>query len=122
MNRARYIRWFEEISHRDVPLVGGKNAALGELYRALRPLGVPVPNGFAITAEAYRAALKAKGAWERLEKLLSRLDPDDYEALARTAARAREIVYEAGLPEDVRDEILAAYAALSRSYGEEDLA
>ena len=50
---AGYVRWFEEIGTDDVPLVGGKNASLGEMYRALDAKGVKVPNGFAITAEAY---------------------------------------------------------------------
>lgn len=51
---ATYIRWFSEIGVDDVASVGGKNASLGEMYRALTPHGVHVPNGFAITAEAYR--------------------------------------------------------------------
>jgi len=50
---ATFIRWFDEITLDDVPRVGGKTASLGEMYRELRPLGVSVPNGFAITAEAY---------------------------------------------------------------------
>ena len=55
-NRLQYIRWFDEISIDDVPLVGGKNASLGEMYRELTPQGVKIPNGFAVTAEAYRHA------------------------------------------------------------------
>ena len=53
-DKPRYIRWFDEIAIDDVPLVGGKNASLGEMYRELSPHGVKIPNGFAITAEAYR--------------------------------------------------------------------
>ena len=49
-----YIRWFSDIGLRDVALVGGKNASLGELYRELTGRGVRVPNGFAITADGYR--------------------------------------------------------------------
>ncbi|HDH16152.1 MAG TPA: hypothetical protein ENG90_06705, partial [Gammaproteobacteria bacterium] len=48
-----YIRWFEKLGIEDIPLVGGKNASLGEMYRELTPQGVKIPNGFAITADAY---------------------------------------------------------------------
>ena len=54
-----YIRWFEQIGIEDVPLVGGKNASLGEMIRELAPQGIKVPNGFAITAEAYWYFLRA---------------------------------------------------------------
>ena len=54
VRQAPYIKWFEQIGIEDVPLVGGKNASLGEMYRELAVKGVKVPNGFAITAEAYR--------------------------------------------------------------------
>ena len=80
------------------PLVGGKNASLGEMYRELTPLGVPVPNGFAITAEAFRDALDRGGAWDKLHAELDGLDKTDVKALARAGARCREIVYAAGLP------------------------
>ena len=52
--RSEYVRWFDEIGIEDVPLVGGKNASLGEMYRELAPQGVNLANGFAITADAYR--------------------------------------------------------------------
>ncbi len=115
---ARFIRWFAEISMDDVPLVGGKNASLGELYRELTPQGVPVPNGFAITAEAYRHLLDEAGVWDELHRLLDDLDPDDVTELARRAARARELVYGADLPVELREEILAAHAELEAEYGE----
>ena len=51
---AQYIRWFEELTIDDVPIVGGKNASLGEMYRELTPQGIRIPNGFAVTADAYR--------------------------------------------------------------------
>ncbi|RMD79823.1 MAG: phosphoenolpyruvate synthase, partial [Gammaproteobacteria bacterium] len=119
MSGYRFIRFFEEIGAGDVALVGGKNASLGEMYRELRPRGVRVPNGFAITAEAYRYVLDRAGAWEPLRQALEGLDPADVEDLARRARRAREIVYGAPLPEDLVREILDAYARLRREYGEE---
>jgi pyruvate,water dikinase len=114
-----YIRWFEELRIEDVPLVGGKNASLGEMYRELTSQGVRVPNGFAITAEAFRDTLTAAGAWDELHKLLDGLDKRAVKRLAEVGARCREIVYAAGLSEAVRDQVLAAYRRLGEQYGTE---
>ena len=64
--KDRYVRWFEDIRLKDVPEVGGKTASLGELYALLAAEGGRVPDGFAMTAEAYRDALTAAGAWQGL--------------------------------------------------------
>ena len=119
MTKPEYVRWFAEISYADVPLVGGKNASLGEMYRELTPLGVRQANGFAITAAAFRDALTAAGAWEQLHALLDGLDKADVKALARAGARCRQIVYAAGLPEGARAEIVAAWRELEQEYGED---
>ena len=116
---TRYVRWFSELTIDDIPLVGGKNASLGEMYRELTPQGIRVPNGFAVTAEAYRRTLDEAGAWEPLHEAMAGLDPDDVEDLARRGARARAIIYGAPLPEAVREEILAAYRRLREEYGED---
>lgn len=115
---GRYIRFFKDIRIEDVPLVGGKNASLGEMYRELSPQGVKVPNGFAITGEAYRYLLDQAGAWPALHDALDGLDPTDVTDLARRGARAREIVYSAPLPADLQAEVLAGYAELRKEYGE----
>jgi pyruvate,water dikinase len=112
------IRWFEELDINDVPLVGGKNASLGEMYQQLTPRGILIPNGFAITADAYRYMLDEANAWNELHAVLDNLDPEDVDDLTRRGAQAREIIYGAGLPEDLRSEILQAYAALVAQYGE----
>ena len=112
-----YIRKFAELTLDDVPLVGGKNASLGEMYRVLTGQGVRVPNGFAITAEAYREVISAAGAWERLHGLLDGLGKSDVDLLAERAAAAREIVYGAPFPAALRNEILAAYHGLQDEYG-----
>src|SRR5471032_3543071 len=114
---AKYVRFFEEIGLDDVGLVGGKNASLGELYRKLTPQGVKIPNGFAITAAAYRYTLESANAWTSLHDALDGIKPDDMEDLARRGRRAREIVYGAPLPEDLKSEILEAYRALQKQYG-----
>jgi len=114
-----YVRWFEEIGIDDVPLVGGKNASLGEMVRELSAAGVRVPGGFAVTARAYRDALERAGAVEKLRRELEGLDKNDVTALRRAGRRCREIVYAAGLPPRAREEILAAYGEMQRRYGEE---
>ena len=117
MTSAKYVRWFEELTLEDVPLVGGKNASLGELYQRLTPLGVKVPNGFAVTAEAYQEMLSTAGVWKELHALLDDLNKEDVSELARRGARARELVYGAGLPDQLRSEILEAYKQLQSAYG-----
>jgi pyruvate,water dikinase len=114
---SEYIKWFGELGIDDVGAVGGKNASLGELYRELTPLGVQVPNGFAVTAAAYRDTLTEAGAWEPLEKTLDGLDKTDVEDLAGRARHAREIVYSAPMPGSLRDQITEAYLILEKQYG-----
>jgi pyruvate, water dikinase len=115
----KYIRWFSELGVADVPSVGGKNASLGEMFRELGGEGVRVPNGFAITAEAYRHVLDRAEAWPRLREALAGLDVGDVDDLARRARLAREIVYGAPLPADLVAEIRAAHARLLAEYGEQ---
>jgi len=119
VSTATYVRFFEEFGIEDVPLVGGKNASLGEMFQKLSGQGVRVPHGFAITAQAYRYMLDKAGAWDRLHAELDELDPTDVAALARKGKLAREIVYGAGLPDDLAAEILDAYRKLQREYGED---
>jgi pyruvate,water dikinase len=115
----RYIRWFSELGVGDVDLVGGKNASLGEMYRELAPQGVRVPNGFAITAEAYRYTLDEAGAWPKLHAALDGLDVNDVDDLARRAQLARDAVYGAPLPHDLAAEIVTSYEKLVQEYGPE---
>jgi pyruvate, water dikinase len=119
MTTFKYVRFFEQVGVEDVALVGGKNASLGEMYRNLSSEGVRVPNGFAITAEGYRHTLETAGAWQALHEALDELDPDDVSDLRRRAKRAREIVYGAGLPEDLERETLDSYRLLQQQYGDE---
>src|ERR1700757_2915292 len=112
MSTSGYVRFFAEIGIDDVPLVGGKNASLGEMYRNLTSQGVQVPNGFAITAEAYRYVLERANALGPLHEALDDLRADDMADLSRRGRRAREIVYGAALPADLREEILQAYSEL----------
>ncbi len=114
---GRFVRFFREIGRRDVPLVGGKNASLGEMFLALTPRGVNVPDGFAVTAEAYRHVLDAASAWGPLRSALAGLDPGDVDNLARRGAQARAIIQDAPLPADLEAEIREGYRALEAAYG-----
>ena len=88
----QYIRFFNEICIDDIPLVGGKNASLGEMVQKLAPEGVKVPNGFAITAQAYRYVLDEAHAWEALRETMMDIDSLDVIHLAKSGKRAREII------------------------------
>ena len=114
---AKYIRWFEEINIGDVPLVGGKNASLGEMYRELVQQGVRIPNGFAVTAEAYWHVLRSAGILDKLVDALAGLDKSDVADLARRGKRARDLILGAGIPDDLWSEIETAYDKLCEEYG-----
>jgi hypothetical protein len=116
-NRQRaFIRWFKDIRLADVPLVGGKTASLGELH-ALSGRGILVPDGFALTAEAYRDALSNAQAWDKLHGLLDGLDKTQVKLLQKAGAGARAIVYDATGTLELRRAIEAAYSALEAEYG-----
>jgi len=112
-----FTREFRSISNDDVASVGGKNASLGEMYRSLASVGAPVPNGFAVTADAYRYVLTSANAWPALHDALDGLEPTDMDDLARRAKRAYDAVYNAGIPGDLTAEIVAAYHKLEEEYG-----
>ena len=114
-----YVRFFDQIGLDDLALVGGKNASLGEMVRQLEPAGVRVPNGYAVIAEGYRYMLDKAGAWAPLHFELDGLDATDVADLARRGHRAREIVYGAGLPDDLAAEIVSGYHILKNQYGDD---
>ncbi len=114
---AEYIRWFEEITLEDVPLVGGKNASLGEIYRELTPQGVKTPNGFATTAAAYWHVVNSAAILDKLKQAMAGLDKTRVEDLAVRGRKARELIVAAGIPEDFWDEIKEAYDRLCEEYG-----
>ena len=84
-----YIIPFEQLKMRDVELVGGKNASIGEMISSLASLGVSVPGGFATTSHAYRDFLSQGGLDERIRSTLAALDVDDIERLAAVCAEIR---------------------------------
>jgi pyruvate,water dikinase len=115
-----FIRAFDSLTLDDIPLVGGKNASFGEMIRELQPLGVRVPDGFALTADAYKALLAGPGVRETLRAALGSIDPANVDSLRAAGARARLAVERAPFPPELLREIEQAYAALSRQYGDRD--
>ena len=114
----RYIRFFNEIKLSDIPLVGGKNASLGEMYQELVPQGVKVPNGFAITADAYWDLLKKGGIMETLQETLNGIDRHNIADLERRGKMARDLILGVSIPADMWAEIEEAYGLLGKEYGD----
>jgi len=116
---SKFVRWFEEIRIEDVPMVGGKNASLGEMYRELTGKGIKIPNGFAITADAYWNMVKSAGILDKLKESMAGLDKTNLDDLAVRGKRARDLILGAGIPDHVWMEIKTAYARLCDEYGPE---
>lgn len=115
--KNNFILWFKDIGIEDVPLVGGKNAALGEMYRNLSPLGINIPNGFTITAPAYRHFLKQSGLEEKIKQALAGLNTKNIKNLQKRGREVRELILKAELPPALRTEIISAYKKLGEEYG-----
>ncbi|MEA3371273.1 MAG: phosphoenolpyruvate synthase [Campylobacterota bacterium] len=117
----RYIRFFNELTIDDIPLVGGKNASLGEMYNSLKSSGINVPNGFATTSEAYWLFLQENNIEEDIRKSLTDLDISDTTNLQKRAKAVRELMLNAALPKILEDEIIEAYTILSHEYNIQNL-
>src|SRR3989344_4548316 len=113
-----FIKWYSEVGIADVLSVGGKNAALGEMYSNLVPLGVNVPDGFAITAQAYRFFFKETGLGSEIRIILADLNTSDIRNLQSRARKVREAILKAILPESLQNAISEAYKELAKKYGE----
>ena len=119
MKPKKLVIWFKEIRLEDIPQVGGKNASLGEMRRELPAKGVNIPDGFAVTAEAYRYLLNSAGIGQEIEHILSDLDTHDMHNLSEKGEKIRTIIYNAAIPDDLRRAILEAYEQLCEEYGED---
>ena len=119
-NKNKNIIWFKDLGIKDVSVVGGKNASLGELYNNLVQKGVNCANGFAITADAYFYFLKKTGLDKKVEETLKNLDIHNLKMLQEKGKAVREIILKAILPEDLQNEIRISYKELSGLYGKGD--
>ena len=117
MKDNELILWFDSIQLSDLAQVGGKNASLGEMRKELISKGVNIPDGFAITAYAYRHLLSGTGITAEITRLLSDLNTHDMKNLSERGKKIRSLIYDAKLPEDLRKEIIKAYKKLCEEYG-----
>jgi len=115
---TKFILWFKEISKKDVPLVGGKNGSLGEMYSQLSRQGVKVPNGFALTTQAYWHFLKANALDKTLKEIFTDFKPQSIKSIQETGQRCRQAIARAVFPLDLKEEILTAYRQLGKIYGQ----
>ncbi|VVB61299.1 putative phosphoenolpyruvate synthase [uncultured archaeon] len=111
------VLWFSDIRYTDVGTVGGKNASLGEMYSNLTKKGVNIPNGFAVTAHAYRLFLKESGIEKKMREILSDLDVTNLKNLQERGRKIRETLLSAEFPEELKKEIVASYQKLCKEYG-----
>lgn len=113
----KYIKFFEEISMKDIASVGGKNASLGEMIQALSKKNVLIPSGFAITSDAYKHFLEANNLTSKISDLLSKLDKTHIAALQKVGSEVRALIKKALVPLHIKNEIEAAYKTLEKKYG-----
>jgi pyruvate,water dikinase len=111
-----FVLWFDEVGISDIPLVGGKNASLGEMIQQLTPQGVNVPNGFATTAYAYRYFIESAGLEKKLRELFADLDVEDMQNLRQRGKQARSLILDTPFPADLEEAITSAYKKLCERY------
>jgi pyruvate,water dikinase len=111
-----FVLWFDQLSNDDVQYVGGKNASLGEMYSNLTSKGIRIPNGFALTAHAYRYFLEKAGIKDRIKQILSDLNTSDMKNLSERGHKVRETILTAEFPQELKTTILSAYRDLCGAY------
>ncbi|MDP3966181.1 MAG: phosphoenolpyruvate synthase, partial [archaeon] len=116
--KTAFVLKFDEIGIKDIPLVGGKNASLGEMYRELTKKGVNIPNGFAVTSYAYNYFLEKSNLKEKIKKIISTLNVKSTSNLMEHGKKIREIILKENLPPELEEEIIKNYKRLSKEYGE----
>jgi len=114
----KLILWFDEVTNKDIGLVGGKNASLGEMYQKLSKKGVSIPNGFATSAYAYRYFMKESGLMDKIKDILKDLNTHDMKNLSDRGEKIRHAIMAAEFPEDFKNEITEAYRKIEKEYGE----
>ena len=119
LKEKAFVLWFEQVGIADVPLVGGKNASLGEMIQQLTPKGVNVPTGFATTSYAFRHFIEKAGLKIRLQRLLADLDVSDVNLLRERGRQARTLILNTPFSSELNEAIAASYVQLSQRYGVE---
>ena len=108
-----FVKKFSEIGIGDIAMVGGKNASLGEMYSKLSAQGIPVPDGFAVTAFAFESYLTSNAFHSALFEILRQLDRKTFSNLKETGKQARELLLSGTIPEEIKLAILEAYRELT---------
>ncbi len=118
MSDKKLVVWLDEVGINDIELVGGKNASLGEMIKGLSPMGIKIPMGYVVTAEAYRYFIDYNNLKEKITEALKGLDPNNVEDLAKRGLEVREMIKGGEFPEDLKQAILDYYHKLSEMYGQ----
>lgn len=121
MQASKYTIPFSEIGIDDTPRVGGKNSSLGEMFNQLNPKGIHIPDGFALSADAYRLFRKENNIGQTLKDLLFSLDRQNFSNLTSIGEQSRKVIIDSKIPEEVEREIKRAYAELRSKLGYEVL-
>ncbi|HPM39053.1 MAG TPA: phosphoenolpyruvate synthase [Candidatus Pacearchaeota archaeon] len=116
---SKNIMFFSEIRKKDVPIVGGKNASLGEMYTQLTQKGINIPNGFATTADAYKYFLSYNGIDKKIAEIFAKIDLNKLEDVQKAGKLCRNLTMKSKFPDDLRREIIEAYEKLCEEYGED---
>ena len=112
-----FNKWFEELTIKDVPSVGGKNASLGEMIRSLGEKGVNVPSGFAVTAYAYKYTIEKAGVDKKIKEILSDLNTHDINNLAERGEKIRSLIKKTPIPPELEEDIRKHYREMETRYG-----
>jgi len=119
--KKQYILFFSEITKKDVHLVGGKNASLGEMISQLSKKGVQVPDGFALTTQSYWYFIKENKLDKKLKKIFEKFDPKSIKSLKETGRKARDLILRSKFPSDLKEKIIRSYRQLSKKYKEKNI-
>ena len=115
----QYILWYRNVSLKDIPLVGGKNASLGEMAKHLIKKGVRIPDGFILNTKSYWHFLKENGIDKELKKIFKEFQPGSLASLKEAGKAARNLILKAEFPKDLKEAITQAYKSLSKQYNME---
>jgi len=118
--KQKYIKWFEEVSKKDIPLVGGKNASLGEMISQLSSKGVNIPDGFALTTDTYWHFLKENKIKQKLKEIFKNFNPNSIKNLQEVGKKARSVILKSEFPNDLKEEIIYSYKELSKKYNQKE--
>jgi pyruvate,water dikinase len=119
MNKNNFTLPLNEVGIHDIDLVGGKNASLGEMLQHLSSMGIRIPGGFVITADAYRAFIQYNNLESTIRHIITTIDYNSLESLRRGGSQVRLLIKNARLPKEMSEAVIASYEELSRGYDQD---